>query len=80
MIDRGGNRVAISIDKPFSWREFFFQWEWMLVGVLFLVIVVNALISPYFLSVNTFLRTPATFLDKGFIVLPMMFVMILGRI
>lgn len=80
MIDTGGDRTTISIEKPFSWREFFFQWEWMLVGVLFLVIIVNTLISPYFLSVNTFVRTPATFLDKGFIVLPMMFVMILGRI
>ena len=73
-------RIRIGIEKPFSWREFFFQWEWMLVGVLLLVFVVNSLISPYFLSASTFIRTPATFLDKAFIVFPMMFVIILGRI
>ena len=80
MIDTANDRIGISIEKPFSWREFFFQWEWMLVGVLILVVIVNSVISPYFFTLNTFVRTPATFLDKGFIVLPMMFVIILGRI
>lgn len=80
MSDKSLDRIEIGTDKPFSWREFFFQWEWMLVLVLLLVVVVNSLISPYFLSFETFIRTPATFLDKGFIVLPMMFVLILAKI
>ena len=80
MSDRRNEGIQISIEKPFSWREFFFQWEWMLVGVLLLVIVVNSTISPYFLNLDTFIRTPATFLDKGFIVFPMMFVLILAKI
>ncbi|MFP4303191.1 MAG: ABC transporter permease [Spirochaetaceae bacterium] len=80
MSDRRNEEIRISIERPFSWREFFFQWEWMLVGVLLLVIVVNSIISPYFLNLSTFIRTPATFLDKGFIVFPMMFVLLLAKI
>ncbi len=70
----------ISTTRTHSWREFFLQWEWMLVAVLVLVIIVNSLISPFFLTWNTFIRTPATFLDKAFIVFPMMMVIILGKI
>jgi rhamnose transport system permease protein len=72
--------MRIKTIRDHSWREFFLQWEWILVGVLFLVVVINSAISPFFLNVNTFIRTPATFLDKGFIVLPMMFVLILAKI
>jgi rhamnose transport system permease protein len=61
-------------------KEFFFQWEWLLVVVLLGVIVVNSIISPFFLHWTTFVQTPATFLDKAFIVFPMMLVIILGRI
>lgn len=80
MTDQQQGKIGIAIQRQWNWREFFFQWEWMLVGVLGLVIVVNSLISPFFLSFNTFVRTPATFLDKAFIVFPMMFVLILGKI
>lgn len=79
MADNAPGRT-IATTKPFSWREFFFQWEWILVGVLLAVIVVNSIISPFFLNFNTFIRTPTTFLDKGFIVFPMMMVIILGKI
>jgi rhamnose transport system permease protein len=75
-----GQSPAISIKRTWSWKEFFFQWEWLLVVVLFLVFVVNSSISPYFLSVRTFINTPSTFLDKAFIVFPMMLVIVLGRI
>lgn len=71
---------TIATVRAFNWREFFMQWEWILVGVLLLVIVVNSIISPFFLTFDTFIRTPTTFLDKGFIVFPMMMVIILGKI
>ncbi|MEX2444261.1 MAG: ABC transporter permease [Alkalispirochaeta sp.] len=74
------DQIRIGITRERNWREFFFQWEWILVGVLLLVIAVNTWISPYFLNFNTFIRTPATFLDKAFIVFPMMFVLILAKI
>jgi rhamnose transport system permease protein len=74
------DQIQIGITRERNWREFFFQWEWILVGVLLLVIAVNTYISPYFLNLNTFIRTPASFLDKAFIVFPMMFVLILAKI
>ncbi|WP_018526359.1 ABC transporter permease [Alkalispirochaeta alkalica] len=75
-----GDGTLLSTTMPWSWKDFFLQWEWMLVAVLSLVIVVNSLISPFFLNWHTFIRTPASFLDKAFIVFPMMFVIILGKI
>lgn len=71
---------GLRVTREWSWKEFFFQWEWLLVAVLLLVVVVNSIISPYFLTFSTFISAPSTFLDKAFIVFPMMFVIILGRI
>lgn len=71
---------TLSTDKAWSWKKFFLQWEWFLV-LLFLVInVINSMISPYYLSVDTFLNTPMNFLDKAFLVLPMMMIIALGNI
>jgi rhamnose transport system permease protein len=70
----------ISIDRPWSWKQFFFQWEWLLVAIFLLIQVINSLLSPWYLSSDTFLNAPANFLDKAFIVLPMMLVIILGNI
>ena len=72
--------LKIGIEPSWSWRGFFLQWEWLLVVVLLGVVLVNTLLSPYFLSFSTLISTPSTFLDKAFIVFPMMFVIILGRI
>lgn len=72
--------TGISVERHWSWKEFFLQWEWLLVAVLLMVIIGNSMISPFFLTWSTFIRTPATFLDKAFIVFPMMFVIILGKI
>lgn len=72
--------ALISIDKKWTWKSFFIQWEWLLVLILILVFVVNTKISPYFLSINTLIQAPSIFLDKAFIVFPMMLVIVLGRI
>lgn len=72
--------MAVRTEQTWNWKTFFLQWEWLLVGVLLLVIIINSLISPFFLTWGTFIRTPATFLDKSFIVFPMMMVIILGKI
>ncbi|GHU33093.1 ABC transporter permease [Spirochaetia bacterium] len=66
--------------KPWSWKGFFFQWEWLLVIIFIFINVINSFLSPWYLSANTFLSAPMNFLDKAFIVLPMMFVIILGNI
>jgi rhamnose transport system permease protein len=66
--------------KTWNWKAFFFQWEWLLFAVFLLIHVINSFLSPYYLSANTFLSAPMNFLDKAFIVLPMMLVIILGNI
>lgn len=71
---------VIQLEKRWSWRNFFLQWEWLLVIIFIVVNVVNSSLSPYYFNLDTFLSTPANFLDKAFLVLPMTMVIILGNI
>ena len=71
---------TLSIEKPWNWKQFFFQWEWLLALIFILVIFINSTISPFFLYADTLLNAPRNFLDKAFIVFPMMMVIILGKI
>jgi rhamnose transport system permease protein len=75
MIDR-----TIRLDRSWSWRSFFFQWEWLLVLIFITVNIVNSTLSSDYFSLDTFLQTPMIFLDKAFLVLPMTLVIILGNI
>jgi rhamnose transport system permease protein len=74
------NEKTLLIDKPWSWKSFFFQWEWLLFAVFILINIINSFLSPYYLNADTFFNAPMNFLDKAFIVLPMMLVIILGNI
>jgi rhamnose transport system permease protein len=71
---------SIRVDKPWNWRTFFLQWEWLLVLIFLAVNIVNSTLSPYYFTADTFLSTPMSFLDKAFLVLPMTMVIILGNI
>jgi len=71
---------VISSKKEFNVKKFFMQWEWVLVVLIIAVNIVNARISPYYLSVDSLLGATMVFLDKAFIVLPMTFIIILGDI
>ncbi|HTU01446.1 MAG TPA: ABC transporter permease [Candidatus Sulfotelmatobacter sp.] len=71
---------AIRVDKSWSWRAFFFQWEWLLVLIFIVINIVNSTLSPYYFTADTFLSTPQTFLDMAFLVLPMTMVIVLGMI
>ncbi|WP_203248074.1 ABC transporter permease [Sporosarcina beigongshangi] len=66
--------------KSFSLKSFFFQWEWMLILILFAVFLVNSNISPYFFNYGSLRDGTMIFLDKAFIVFPMALVMILRDI
>ncbi|MDI3540917.1 MAG: rhamnose transport system permease protein [Thermosediminibacterales bacterium] len=61
-------------------KEFFFQWEWMLIIIFIIINIINSFLSPYYLNFKGLLDATMTFLDKAFIVLPMTFVIILGDI
>ncbi|OMC85701.1 branched-chain amino acid ABC transporter permease [Viridibacillus sp. FSL H8-0123] len=66
--------------KHFSTKQFFLQWEWLLVLILIGVMVLNTLLSPYFLNVTSLRDATMIFLDKSFIVFPMAFIMIMREI
>ena len=71
---------TLNIEKSWNWKHFFFQWEWLLVLIFLMVHVINSIFSPYYLELAVFLNAPRNFLDKAFIVFPMMMVIMMGRI
>jgi len=72
-------RSLISNKKVFSWKKFFLQWEWMLFIIFILINVLNASISDNY-NLSGIMRAMMDFLDKAFIVLPMVFIIMLGDI
>jgi rhamnose transport system permease protein len=66
--------------KAFSFRSFFLQWEWMLVLLFIAVNVMNVNLSEFYWNFGNLRDATMSFLDKAFIVLPMVFVIILGDI
>ncbi len=70
----------ISIEKEFSIKGFFLQWEWLLLVIFIAIQVMNSQLSPYYLNTYTLLDATMSFLDKAFIALPMAFVIIFGDI
>ena len=71
---------TLNIEKHWNWKEFFFQWEWLLALIFVLVIIFNSSVSPFFLYFDTIISAPMSFLDKAFIVFPMMMVIVMGKI
>ncbi|WP_070001016.1 ABC transporter permease [Cellulosilyticum sp. I15G10I2] len=74
------NKRIIENKKQFNLKQFFFQWEWMLVAVFIIINIMNTNLSPYYLSFDGIMGATMTFLDKAFMVLPMVFIIILGDI
>jgi len=70
----------ISTKKDFTLKNFFFQWEWMLVLIFIVINIVNASLSPRYLDPAGLVSATRIFLDRAFIVLPMVFVILLGHI
>ena len=58
----------------------FQRWEWMLVGLIFLDILINIRLSPHFLDARNLSRTSSDFMEIGLIMLPMVFIIITGNI
>ncbi|KAB8134166.1 ABC transporter permease [Gracilibacillus oryzae] len=66
--------------QNFSWKRFMLQWEWMLIALIIIIFIVNSSISPYFLNFTSISDATMTFLDKAFIVFPMVMIMIMREI
>ena len=72
---------TISADKKFSVKDTLLKWESILIIIFILVNIMNASISPYYLSSYGLFTAIRSFLIRGaFIVLPMAFVLLLGEI
>ena len=71
------------ISKEAPRRSFlakFQRWEWMLVGLILVDVLLNTRLSPYFLNANNLARTSSDFMEIGLMMLPMVFVIITGNI
>jgi rhamnose transport system permease protein len=58
----------------------FKRWEWMLVVLIVAVVLLNTLLSPYFLDALNISRTSSDFMEIGLMMLPMVFIIITGNI
>lgn len=78
----GGQPISlISASAPRrSFLARFQRWEWMLVGLIVLVVALNSQLSPYFLDARNLSRTSSDFMEIGLMMLPMVFIIITGGI
>jgi rhamnose transport system permease protein len=58
----------------------FLNWEWFLVVLIILVVVVNSSLSPYFLNLDNIARTSSDFMEMGLMMLPMVMIIITGNV
>lgn len=58
----------------------FQRWEWMLVGLILIDVLVNTRLSPYFFDARNLSRTSSDFMEIGLMMLPMVFIIITGNI
>lgn len=70
----------IANKREFTLKGFFLQWEWLLVVLILAVFAMNASLSEYFLDFVNLRDATMSFLDKAFIVLPMVFIILMGDI
>jgi len=66
--------------QDFSFKRFFLQWEWMLVVLFLAITVMNVNLSEFYWDYDNLRDATMGFLDKAFIVLPMVFIIILADI
>lgn len=64
--------------RPFLAR--FQRWEWFLVLLILMVVVINSNLSPFFLNGQNLLRTSTDFIELGLMMLPMVFVITTGNV
>lgn len=71
---------VISATKEKSLRSFFLRWEFLLILLFIAVNIVNASISKNYLNATNLFTAISTFLVKGFIALPMAYILMMGDI
>jgi rhamnose transport system permease protein len=63
-----------------SFLAHFQRWEWMLVGLILIDVLINIRLSPFFLDARNLSRTSSDFMEIGLMMLPMVFIIITGNI
>jgi rhamnose transport system permease protein len=63
-----------------SFLSFFARWEWMLVALILVDVLINMRLTPYFLDARNLSRTSSDFMEIGLMMLPMVFIIITGNI
>src|SRR5215212_11511640 len=61
-------------------RARFLRWEWLLVALILVVMIIGARLSPFFLSSKNMLRSTSDFMPIGIMMLPMVFIIVTGNI
>ncbi len=78
MATKSGRTIASVQER--SWKKVLGRWEALLVIIFLAVNVMNASLSPYYLDPYNLFTNINNFLIKGFIALPMAYVLLLGDI
>ena len=58
----------------------FLRWEWMLVALILVDVLINMRLSKHFLDARNLSRTSSDFMEIGLMMLPMVFIIITGNI
>ncbi len=78
MAGKSGREISMVQTK--SWQQSLLKWESILLIIFLLINIMNACISPNYLSVKGLFTATNSFLEKAFIVLPMVYILVLGEI
>jgi rhamnose transport system permease protein len=73
------NQISANAPQK-SFLNRFQRWEWMLVALVVVAIIINSRLTPYFLNAQNLSRTSADFMELGLMMLPMVFIIITGNI
>lgn len=71
---------TISNIKERSWKALMVRWEFLLIVIFLAVNIMNACLSPNYLNAYNLFTNINNFLVKGFIALPMAYILLLGDI
>lgn len=58
----------------------FLRWEWMLLALILIDVLINMQLSEHFLEARNLSRTSSDFMEIGLMMLPMVFIIITGNI
>ncbi|OQB23608.1 MAG: Autoinducer 2 import system permease protein LsrD [Firmicutes bacterium ADurb.Bin182] len=78
MATKSGRTISATREK--SLKSFFLRWEFLLILLFVAVNIINATISENYLNAANLFTAISTFLVKGFIALPMAYILMMGDI